>query len=395
MFQDFILQQKEEYRQQLMSKYSAEYAQLSTTLSEGDKITIKQKIKKLENEIQEVSNEIDEIRLNPQRGIKLAINAEAKAQVALQFEQDNQTPNVIQYKQEVAERAQEESLEFSSALYREYDQKWEDNLHKINFFQASQIIQTILSQWRTQSGYSLFLLKKSSYMGGQWCLEIIKSFLKEIGSSHHFCKFTFTPIQIQNNFDFLNYLAKKFGITPNQSKNSQEYTSNIIEGICNSLFSGNILFINVEIYSLDVEDSFLVWFVEQLWNPLISRLEQANQQHSLIRVVSVIAVDSEVTEDCLPPNLCCGCGIENFDSKKVLEIPLETWTEEEIRNWLFNFSGLTAPKIGLSAPEIEAMAKSIFAASGGVPGMVYTALKKQLNHVLQSKFEQYSVSQTV
>ncbi|NES24532.1 MAG: hypothetical protein F6K41_37900 [Symploca sp. SIO3E6] len=70
-----------------------------------------------------------------------------------------------------------------------------------------------------------------------------------------------------------------------------------------------------------------------------------------------------------------------------MEIPLETWTEEEIRNWLFNFSGLTAPKIGLSAPEIEAMAKSIFAASDGVPGIVYPELKQQLNHVLQSKFD--------
>ncbi|NER23791.1 MAG: hypothetical protein F6J96_24430 [Symploca sp. SIO1C2] len=389
MSQYFILQKKEEYLKKLTLQYEAAYQQLFKDINEANKVSIKEQIKDLENEMQEVSHEIDQLRFNINKAIELAIIAKQKKEVAFQIDQDNQAPTAIQHKQKMAEIAEEESLEFSSALHREYNQIWEDNLHKINFYRVNQIIHTILGQWKTKSGYSLFILTKSTFMGGKWCLQIMKSFIKEIGGSHHFCQFKFTPSQIQNNLDFLNYLANKFGITPNQSKNSQEYTRNIIEGICNSLFSGNILFIDVEIYSLDAEDSFLVWFVDQLWNPLISRLEQTSQQHRLIRVVSVIAVHGQVPEVCLPPNLCCGCGLEDFDSRKVLEIPLETWTEEEIKNWLFSFSGLTAPKIGVSAPEIDAMARAIFAASDGVPGIVYPELKQQLTHVLQSKFEQY------
>jgi len=230
-------------------------------------------------------------------------------------------------------------------------------------------------------------------MGGKWCLRIMQSFLeKEIGISHRFCSFEFTSIQIQNHCTYLDYLANQFGVSCNNSKDIQEYTKNIIEKICNSLYCGQILFIYVKIYSLEVEDTFLLWFINQLWNPLISKLlEQLSNQDPSIRVLAVIAVDGQVTEDCLPQYLCCGCRPEDFDSRKVLKIPLETWTEEEIRNWLLNFSRLTDPKIGLSISKINRMAKSIFAASyGGLPARVYDELKKQLDHVLQSKFEQYS-----
>ncbi|NET60202.1 MAG: hypothetical protein F6K47_29895 [Symploca sp. SIO2E6] len=193
----------------------------------------------------------------------------------------------------------------------------------------------------------------------------------------------------------MDYLANQFGVRRNNSTDIQEYTTNIIEKICNSLYCGQILFIYVELYSPDVEDTFLVWFIKQLWNPLISRLlEQLSNQDPSIRVLAVIAVDGQVPEDCLPQDLYCGCRPEDFDSTKILEIPLETWTEEEIRNWLFNFSGLTDPKIGLSISEINRMAKSIFAASyGGLPARVYDELKKQLKDVINYKFEQYSISQ--
>lgn len=187
-------------------------------------------------------------------------------------------------------------------------------------------------------------------------------------------------------------MAEKFEIEPavfNESNNIQKYTKNIIDGICKSLYSGNIVFIDVEIPSLGREDRFLVWFVEQLWNQLISRLDQLSNTHCLIRVVGVIAVHSGVPEECLPRYLCYERRAENLDGTRFLEIPLETWTEQEIRNWLINFSGLTAPNIGLSIPEIDAIARSIFEVSNGAPDRAYRELKEQLKDVIQDKFKQY------
>ncbi|NET60203.1 MAG: hypothetical protein F6K47_29900 [Symploca sp. SIO2E6] len=179
MYQDFILKQKEEYLKKLTLQYEAAYKQLPKDLNDVNKVSIKEQIKDLENEMQEVFHEIDQLRSNPEKGRELAVNAEQKEQVAIQVEQDNQAPSVIQHQQKVAEMAQEEKLKFGSTLYRKYYQNWKNNLHKINFYQATQIVHSILGQWKNKSGYSLFLINESRTLGGEWCLRIIQSFLEK------------------------------------------------------------------------------------------------------------------------------------------------------------------------------------------------------------------------
>jgi hypothetical protein len=57
--QDFILKQKENYLQVLMSKYEKAYNHLSSTLNESDKPSIEAKIKQLEKDIENVNKEIE------------------------------------------------------------------------------------------------------------------------------------------------------------------------------------------------------------------------------------------------------------------------------------------------------------------------------------------------
>jgi hypothetical protein len=402
MFQDFILKQKENYLQVLMSKYEKAYNHLSSTLNEDDKPSIEAKIKQLEKDIKNVNKEIDELRLNPEKGRDVATKARQEEEGANRVKEENKTQTIIEHKQKVAEMAGEEALDFFSKVYREYDQQWEGNLHEINFSQANPIIQTNLERFKNRSGYSLFLLKESTSMKGDCCLQIIESFLGRMGTLHSRIKFQFKPHQSKTNRELLNGLADKLCV--DKSENIQKYTDNIVEKICNSLCSGHILFIHIEIPSLpdedrflNLEDRFLVWFVKQLWNKLISRLKELGKTHHSIRAVGVISVHTPVSEEFLPRKLCCECGTEDFDETKFdetkfdetkfLEIPLERWKESEIRNWLINFSGLTAPQIGVSEPLIDEMARSIFEASNGLPSVAYTELKKQLTEVIKDKFE--------
>jgi len=105
MFQDIILKQKEKYLEKLILQYEAACQQLFKDLNEANKVSIKAQIKDLENEIEEVYDEIDKLRSNLDK-----------------------------------------ARESNSAIHKEYYQILENNLHKINFLQANQIVQAILGQ---------------------------------------------------------------------------------------------------------------------------------------------------------------------------------------------------------------------------------------------------------
>ncbi len=89
MVQDFILKQKQDYLQVLMSKYEKAYKQLSSTLNESDKPSIETQIKQLENQIQKVLNEIAQIRLNPEKGRELATKARQEEEIANRVKEEN------------------------------------------------------------------------------------------------------------------------------------------------------------------------------------------------------------------------------------------------------------------------------------------------------------------
>jgi hypothetical protein len=58
---------------------------------------------------------------------------------------------------------------------------------------------------------------------------------------------------------------------------------------------------------------------------------------------------------------------------KALKIPLQEWSEKEIRTWLTKHSGLSKNKI-------TPMAKSIYRSSrGGTPKLICEALKNKLS----------------
>lgn len=81
--------------------------------------------------------------------------------------------------------------------------------------------------------------------------------------------------------------------------------------------------------------------------------------------------DDDIEEECL--ELPFFCQEFDFDMCRALKIPLQEWSEQEIRTWLTKHSGLPKDKI-------DPMARSVYRSSrGGTPKLICEALKNKLS----------------
>ncbi|MFB2934941.1 hypothetical protein ACE1B6_06650 [Aerosakkonemataceae cyanobacterium BLCC-F154] len=329
-----LIEPKEKRLQLLYNQFYALYAQLNTERNNAHKISIEEDIKQKEAEINNLKAEIKRLR-------ELEIG--------------------------------------SDRLYRNYCNTWEEKIPKIDFSKANAIVDHIFKKIKNQEGAALFVLQNSRSMGGDWCITNIKSQLQNIGILYSPGKYEFLAHQQANQIDFLNFLAQKFKYEPYTGAPSR-FIDELIEKICSSLCSGNILFIQVDIYSLDSQNQFLSWFLKEFWCPLVRQLPEISQQHRLVRFVAVLSVGDLIEKDCLPDVLYCKK--TKFDREKFLELPLQKWEQKHIEDWLFSFSELTSPPIRCTSTQIEEMARRIHKVTKGEPNQVYNQLMDQMTKLV-------------
>jgi hypothetical protein len=322
---------QENHKKELMKRYESLYGDKAKALSDADKRTIQLKIDDLNQEIEELETEIKKLRTS---------------------------------KLEIGEN------------FRGYSLEWEERLPEINFSKSKKIIRAIFDRFEDhQDGQAVFLLQRSRSMGGDLCIKHIRTLLQRMGTWYPPCEYGFPPHQQTNPIDFLNALASQFDAEPVKSI-TQHAIQEIVRKVCHPLRSGNVLLIHIEIYSLEIQDSFLEWFVNVFWNALVQQISIHRQDHPLIKLVAVIAVRGVVPKSHLHSALCCNK--QKFDGRKILELPLEKWKETEICHWLWKFSGLDAPHIGRTRSEIEQIAKTIYTVSEGKPSDVRHELMEAL-----------------
>ncbi len=330
--QDLIFSIKKKRLKLLMKQYEAASQQLEETLNKIDKLSINEQMKGLEIEIEQLQGEIDNLKLRSH-----------------QID--------------------------SSKFHSQYSRKWEEEFHKIDFRAINKKLKSILGKFEDREGAALFLLQNSRSRGGDLCIKNIKSQLQDMGNLCSPCEFAFLSHQTVDRIDFLTYLAQEFEIQPCLDEISK--TDRIIDKICDSLRSGHIFFVKIDIYNLAFQDPFLDWFLHQFWCKLITRLPQLSQNNPLIRFVAVVSISGSIPKSLLLSDLCCKSN--KFDDKKFLELSLEKiWTKPQINNWLLKFSGITAPPIEVTKEEIERMAESIHQVSDGIPANVYNDLKEAM-----------------
>jgi inactive STAND len=319
----------------LLRQLEAAYKQLDETLNAIDQLTINQQIKKLELEIEQRQTEIDNLKVRSSHQID------------------------------------------SSKFQSQYLRNWKEEFHKIDFEKTNQILESTFKKFKKQEGAALFLLQNSSSMGGDLCIKNIKSKLQGMGNWYPPHKYEFSSCQEANIIGFLNSLAQSFPVQP--CDNIPTYTDEIINKIYASLSSGDIFLIEIDIRDLNSQHIVLDWFVQQFWCKLLGRLPEISQKKRFVRFVAVLSIHDSIPKDLLS-DLCCKT--HKFDSKKFLDLPLKKWSNEEIKNWLFNFSRLTAPPIGFTPEQIERMAENIHRRTKGEPDRVYKELMNDMSKLV-------------
>ena len=327
-----LIQSRETHLQGLVKKYQAAYAQKSKTIDDINQISLNETIKQLEAEMQSVQAEIDQLR-KPQQS--------------------------------------------SAQNYRQATRAWQDELHKINYANVNSTLNTVFGKLQGQERTALFVLRKSRSMGGEWCIRKVKQRItSELGILVAPCNISFAPHQTAEPIAFLNSLAERFRIeTTATSTNLTSTVECMTDSIVKSLARGSILLMEINLYALNTQNSFLEWFVNTFWLALVRRLSSVPLQKE-IRLLAIVSVRGSIPRNCLPTTLCCKK--TNFTGSKILELRLQSWTADEICNWLVRFSGLTQYTDQLTDDDISQIAQTIYDSTDGIPKDVYDELMETM-----------------
>lgn len=255
--------------------------------------------------------------------------------------------------------------------------KWRSKLSKINFNEAASIFDRINNYFGQDGGAATFLMHSGHAMGGEWCVQRLKGMLETTDLKHY--RIEFTAESHLNLPGLLTRFGEYVGCEPfaEQTYDTQllqQYTSNLLERVRASLQSGSVVLTEIHIWNnVGFHDQFLPQYLHDFWYPFVNALPKITQRHPMVRFITLIVVNSPLHYTHLPTELYCGK--DDFDSQKVVEIPLQSWTVDEITEWLF-YVGLTAK---LQQDAIRQMAQTIYQASeGGRPSLVEMALMKNL-----------------
>jgi hypothetical protein len=236
----------------------------------------------------------------------------------------------------------------------------QEKLPMIDFKALELALETILKGSRDGYAAILFLLQKSTMMGGKWGGARLREILRKNASDFKHWPVEFQPGSRSDETEILHGLAAYLNIEVSSSL--QDYSQAVIQRICGSIQGGSVVFIEFRKWDyLSPQPRVVGWFL-RFWQDMVQALARVAQTFPRVKVVVVIFVDGRLPAECLAIEQCCT--VETFEKGKVLEILLDKWTREEIQEWLEAYSGLTRVQIDLMADKIYR------ATEGGFPKAV-------------------------
>jgi hypothetical protein len=243
--------------------------------------------------------------------------------------------------------------------YRRLLQQWDQNLHRIDFRRAERVIERVRDRLARQGGAALFLLDNCQVMEGDLCVIKIREILSAIGVSRPPWVVEFLPHQSPEPAECLRRLADYARpALPAGRGDPATAAEPLVNTLCRSLVSGDVAFIQVGVYGLSEE--FLAWFLTEFWGAIVQDLSQlyAAEPDLLIRVIAILAVREPIV-GVLPAEHTCGP--REVDPAKIIELPLQKWTQDEIRGWILNFSQLV-PRV-INGAKARDIAQRIYTVS--------------------------------
>jgi len=242
----------------------------------------------------------------------------------------------------------------------------EEELQKIDFVEAKEVVERIVSKFDRNGGNASFLLQRNLQMAGRLCLLEIKDRLQSNTRDLKSFPIEFSADTELNHIGLLNRLASHLGIEP--MSEPMEYSSSIQQAIVRSLQSGSVVLIEIHKWDalpLAIQREVLCWFLEQFWQPLVAQLPTIATTYSRVRFITILVVEDEIALDC--QEYCCLH--DEYDGQKIIDLPLQDWTENDILGWL--------DYLGLPKQQSEGIAKRIYKASRGIPELVCSALRRE------------------
>jgi hypothetical protein len=318
-----------------LKKYAATAEQRRTTLDEANRVLLDAQLKKLESDLIRIEQELQEV--------------ESKLQ-----------------------EVQSKRLQ-PGDTYRKQALIWDQRLPKMDYQKARQIAKDVLTRFEDKEGAVLFMLQRSHEMCGQWCLAALREMIDEGNGKFIPHNVKFTALERPSEIELLNKLGHCLDAAVVENDIAASVTA-VIDKLYDAVQSGGTVFVSIEFPDgQNVSPTFFKWFVEEFWCALVQSSKAAANKCELFKVIIAIVVSSSLPEECVQAYL--GSLDAAFDFRKILELPLENWTSEEIRTWLVKHSGLTLSKV-----EFSQIALTIYNNSrAGVPVMAYTYLLDHLN----------------
>jgi inactive STAND/Effector-associated domain 9 len=265
-----------------------------------------------------------------------------------------------------------EKLNLSGGSYRQSWNHWDDHIHHIDYDDANKITDALLKKYERKEGVALFFLHSSQKMGGKWFLKSVKSKLKDLPLSQWTapfeCRLDSPPGG--DSAVFLNRLSARFSLQV-ECKNEQEQIQKLIDKIYEALERSHVFLISITIDQVRSQDKFLEWFINHFWCVLVNKLSQVKEERPLIRIISVISVESKVANSQIPKDLCCS--VKQFAPEKMIELPLKAWTKDQISTWLEAYSNLNPNEIPEQSESIHSGTEN------GIPSFVYERLMNKIN----------------
>jgi inactive STAND len=248
----------------------------------------------------------------------------------------------------------------------------EKSFQKIDFAEARKIVQSIKIQFADTSGAILLFLQRSTKQKGDYCIKEVLDLIvdeRKIGDN---IIGDFRPYPVDLGSQISEFYQSEFSkrLASHLGDDSDSNLPSIIKKLCSSLRGGSIVFIEIKNWDNVIDPkSFLNWFMDSFWQPLVDELDLVFLEYSKIRLIVALIAKSNVSSVCSDLSDCF-CTMDAFDKRKIIEIPLLDWTTKDIQNWLINFKGLSNPISRQKADEI-------YRESEGTPSVICSILDKE------------------
>jgi hypothetical protein len=244
----------------------------------------------------------------------------------------------------------------------------EQALREIDYKALRTTFEEVLARFRVHGGAVLLLIKDSYNLYGDLSIEILRDRLKRIDPSLPTRRITFP--WITDRSEILRRLGGIFGVDPLPTDH-ESWASAIIETICRSASNGTVVFLEFKnCDQLQPQEQILNWFLTKFWQPLTIAWDNVRDSFSSVKCIIVMTWDRSYSLAHLPTNLCC-LSLEQFETGRILELPLGMWTEEDIREWMAEHGRVGPDKR-------ETLLADTIAIANGVPRTTYTYLLERL-----------------